>query len=42
MLWATPDSPDYDQKRALFNATIDKRPRIIAGYRNIRPLAASA
>jgi FAD/FMN-containing dehydrogenase len=30
MQWIRPGEPDYDERRALFNAMIDKRPRLIA------------
>lgn len=28
--WIGPDAPEYDERRALFNAMVDKRPRLIA------------
>jgi FAD/FMN-containing dehydrogenase len=30
MRWTHPEDPDYNERRALFNAMIDKRPRLIA------------
>lgn len=31
--WIGPEDAEYDERRALFNATIDKRPRLIAACR---------
>lgn len=31
MFWTQPGDPHYDERRALFNAMVDKRPRLIAG-----------
>lgn len=31
MFWTQPGDDEYDERRALFNAMVDKRPRLIAG-----------
>ena len=37
----TPDDPDYDQIRALYNGMIDKRPALIARARDVADVIAT-
>ena len=41
MIWTRPGDVEYDERRALFNAMIDKRPALIAGCENERDVVAA-
>jgi FAD/FMN-containing dehydrogenase len=41
MFWTQPGDDDYDDRRALFNAMVDKRPRLIAGCETPADVAAA-
>ena len=41
MFWTKPGDTDYDERRALFNAMVDKHPRLIAGCESTADVVAA-